>query len=64
VPIVSRKGTGKMNVLNGPRTPRRPPRAETEAKLSRENISLPAGRPGPWEENTIGLTALEGYEEE
>jgi hypothetical protein len=44
VPTVIRKGTGKMNVSNGPGIPRRLPRPEAEAKLLRESISLFAGR--------------------
>jgi hypothetical protein len=47
-----------------PRTPRRPPRPEAEAKLLRESISPLAGRAGPYEENMVRLAALEGYEEE
>jgi hypothetical protein len=50
-------GTGRMNALSRPGTPRRLPRPEADAKLSRESIS-------PWEENTVGLAALEGYEDE
>jgi hypothetical protein len=47
MPTVVRKGSGKMNVLNGPGTLRRPPRSEAEAKLLREDISLPVGRLAP-----------------
>jgi hypothetical protein len=45
VPTVIRKGTGRMNVPNGPGTPKRPPRPEAEARLSKKNISPPAREP-------------------
>jgi hypothetical protein len=34
-----------MNVPNGPGTPKRFPRLEAEARLSKENISPPTGEP-------------------
>jgi hypothetical protein len=51
-----------MNAPNGPETPKGPPRPEAEARLSKENISPPAGEPMPWEENIVSLAGLEGYE--
>jgi hypothetical protein len=47
VPTVNRKGTIRMNVPNRPGTPKRPPRPEAEARLSKENISPPTGEPVP-----------------
>jgi hypothetical protein len=53
VPTVIRKSTGRVNVPNRPETPQRPPRPEAEAKLSRESISLPTGRPAPWKKTLL-----------
>jgi hypothetical protein len=47
MPIVTRMGTGRMNVPNRPQTPRRPLRPEAEAKMSRESITPPTGKQVP-----------------
>jgi hypothetical protein len=53
-----------MKVLKKSGTPKRLPRPEVEARLSKENIGSPAGEPGPWEENIFCLAGLEGYKED
>jgi hypothetical protein len=45
VPTVIRKDTGRMNVPDGPGTPKSPPRPEARDRLSWENIIPPAGEP-------------------
>jgi hypothetical protein len=47
VPTVVRKGTGRMNVPNRPRTHKRPPGPEAEARFLKENISPPTGESAP-----------------
>jgi hypothetical protein len=45
--ILSLGGTGKMNVPNGPGTPRRLPRPESEAEFLKESIGLLRGEVVP-----------------
>jgi hypothetical protein len=47
VPTVVRNSTGRMNVPSGPGTPKRPPRPEAEARMSKENSSPPTGELAP-----------------
>jgi hypothetical protein len=63
VPTVIRNGTGRMNFPNGPGTPKRPPRTEVEARLSKENFSLSSGEPDT-RRNIVRLAGMEGNEEE
>jgi hypothetical protein len=44
---VVRKDIGRMNVPSRPGIPKKPSRLEAEARLLKENISLPAGEPAP-----------------
>jgi hypothetical protein len=57
VPIV-RKDTGKKNVPNGPRNPRRSPRSEAEAKLLKEIIGLLRGEAAPGRKASSGWPLL------
>jgi hypothetical protein len=54
VPTVVRKGIGRMNDPDGPRTSKRPPRLEAEARSSKENISQLAEEPAP-ERKTLSV---------
>jgi hypothetical protein len=56
--IVVRMDTGRMNIPNRPGTPKRPPRPEAEAELSRESISPPMGKP-PLGGKHCGLAVLD-----
>jgi hypothetical protein len=58
VPIVIRKDTGKMNVPNGPGTPRKPPRPEAEAEFLKESIGLLRREATPGRKTSSGWPLL------
>jgi hypothetical protein len=56
-------GTGRVNVPSGPGTPKFPP-DQRQSLNCQGKVSVHPQGGKPWEENIIGVAALEGYKEE